>query len=728
LVSIAVLVACFWAIAAPAQEDATNGVAAPAAAPTAQPASGAASTETPLERLPYSIRLWVAVDPATRIDARGRERVLATWTGMVERFVGQPWKVAIAPGDGPLLGASLDDLTAETLAPLSRDVDKAWVVRLESNGRGGISLAGREYDTTTGILGLVCRQEAAVVLDAPRALFLLVREMFSPSAEVGAQSAGGVLITVKGSALPAADPAGRVIDQGSVFRPVRLLYKPDGSLLRPDLVRRSYLTVEAMEGNQARCTITSPLRDPLTRMVAGRSKLVAVGIRPSGVPSRFQFVTGPQNDRKPAAGYSVTARPAGTAVALEREVATTDRDGRVSLPPGVGAGLTLLRVVAGGIEPLVEFPMMPGEVADEQLISIDLKPQALALESELLAMRDEILDLIAARSRLDALLKTRAEGEAWDDVKALLEEYKPLLVKESFDQRLTKLETDAIALQEQLKRPVRTRTAQNLIMDTRALIERYLDSETYAAYEDGYERWLAQSGRSSTASAGTPGGTPPGAPATGASSGPPAPSVSFTSPDGSWSVLLPGRPESITVATPAGASAATAFRYTQLEQGVYTLEDVTYPQTLSGDSLKQAIDAVRDATLASVAGGSVTQERPIQQAGGEGREIVMEVPSAPGGVETALRMRCIAAGPRLLVAIYAGHKPWVTAQGAVAFLNSLRLASGGTPAPGDVASAPKAPAATPGTPTKPAAAATKPATATPKAAEKSKSGGGVVPF
>jgi hypothetical protein len=204
--------------------------------------------------------------------------------------------------------------------------------------------------------------------------------------------------------------------------------------------------------------------------------------------------------------------------------------------------------------------------------------------------------------------------------------------------------------------------------------------------------------------------------------------VSFTSPDGSWSVLLPGRPESITVATPAGASAATAFRYTQLEQGVYTLEDVTYPQTLSGDSLKQAIDAVRDATLASVAGGSVTQERPIQQAGGEGREIVMEVPSAPGGVETALRMRCIAAGPRLLVAIYAGHKPWVTAQGAVAFLNSLRLASGGTPAPGDVASAPKAPAATPGTPTKPAAAATKPATATPKAAEKSKSGGGVVPF
>jgi hypothetical protein len=136
---------------------------------------------------------------------------------------------------------------------------------------------------------------------------LLALDLFSPLAEIGPTAGGGVAVTVQAAALPAADPIARVVAVGSTFRPHWIFSNPDGSVLRIREVPHTYLRVEGLDGAVARCAIVSGLRNPFPKQVAGRYRLVALGVKPAALPSRFRFVTGPDQD--PAPGYVLTAAP-----------------------------------------------------------------------------------------------------------------------------------------------------------------------------------------------------------------------------------------------------------------------------------------------------------------------------------------------------------------------------------------------------------------------------------
>jgi hypothetical protein len=435
----------------------------------------------PIESRPYKIRAWISADPQARLDPRRRDALVISWRVLIRRFVGAPWDVEVAAGDGPLAGAALDAVSPESVAPLASGCDKAWLIRIEPSETGpGFSLSGREFDATLGLLGPIRRRPAPFVLDAPRSLYLLALDLFSPLAEIGPPSGGGVVVTVQAAALPTADPGARLVSVGSTFRPHWIFFHPDGSVLRIRDVPFTYLRVEGLDGAAARCAIVSGLRNPLPRQVAGRYRLVALGVKPRAQPTRLRFVVDP--DKGPAPGYVLTARsvPDGP----PREVGTTDREGRVVLPAGFADELVLLRLLAGDAEPLVEFPALPGEVAEERTIPIVLKPLPVALEARLNALGDEIVDLIARRALLEARLKTRVDGNAWDDAKALLDEYRTLPPRSSFEQRLAQLKDEAAHQQAETKTPVLTRTAQAQLADTDALIVRYLDDEAFRAYDD----------------------------------------------------------------------------------------------------------------------------------------------------------------------------------------------------------------------------------------------------
>jgi hypothetical protein len=450
-------------------------------APGSGPESGA--PPVPIETRPYAIRAWIAADPETRLDPRRREALIASWRTLLRRFVGAPWDVEIAEGDGPLAGAAPDALQPEAVAEAASGCDKAWLIRIEPAAPGW-SLAGREFDATLGRLGPVRRRPAPSVLDAPRALLGLALDLFGPLAEIGPTAGGGVAVTVQAAALPAADPIARFLTAGSILRPHWIFFNPDGSVLRIREVPFTYLRVEGIDGANARCAIVSGLRNPLPKQVAGRYRLVALGIRPAAVPSRLRFVTEP--DQAPAPGYVLTARsrPDGPA----RLLGTTDRQGRIALPAGFAEELVLLRLLAGDVEPLVEFPALPGEDDQERTIPVILKPQAVALEVQLSALRDEIVDQIARRVRLEARLKARADADAWDEVQALLEEYRKLPARAAFEDRLAQLKDEAARQQAQAKTPVLTRTAQAQVADTDALIGRYLNDEVYQHYLDARDQ------------------------------------------------------------------------------------------------------------------------------------------------------------------------------------------------------------------------------------------------
>ncbi|QDV37028.1 hypothetical protein ElP_49610 [Tautonia plasticadhaerens] len=441
---------------------------------------------------PYSIRAWVSVDPGARMGPATARDLVDDWLELARRFVGSSWQIELQDGEGPLRGRTPADLVEEAVAPRVDGAEKGWFLRIEPSGSGGgYTLVGREFDATTLQFGPLYRQPAPFPGDAPRSLFELSRRVFSPIAEIE-RTEGGVELLVQGASLPGPDPVGRVVVPGTVFRPYYVFLGPKNSVREIRSIPFTYLHVEDVNGPTARCEVVSGLRRPLPKQVAGRYRLVALGITPADVPTRFRFVAGEGDRQHPAAGYVLTAR--GIRDRVVTEVGTTDREGRVSLPPRFSDDLVVLRLMAGGVEPLREFPVLPGETAEEREVPVEPRPEAVALEFRLKALQDEVVDLIARRGVLEARLDSRASGQAWDEVKRLLDEYLRLTPRREFEDRLARLTEDARRDQAELGVPILTRTAQSELAEVRALVERYLDDEAYNAYLEAYRQSQQQAG------------------------------------------------------------------------------------------------------------------------------------------------------------------------------------------------------------------------------------------
>ena len=217
-------------------------------------------------------------------------------------------------------------------------VDKVWAVRVGSNGPA-LRVEGRELDVATGGLGEVQRREVVHPSDLPRELLRLALAMFTPLAEVGESKGGGASFLVQGGSLPASSPLGEVAPVGTIFRALRIFPRPDGA---PSGDHRGPLFL--LPGRAARRPDRllrdhgGGVRDPLTNRYSRPNRVVAVGIKPSSSPTRLRFLT--KADRQPAAGYRLIARaiPPGP---KPTELGMTDREGRISVRPGLvdGAGL-----------------------------------------------------------------------------------------------------------------------------------------------------------------------------------------------------------------------------------------------------------------------------------------------------------------------------------------------------------------------------------------------------
>jgi hypothetical protein len=471
-------------------------------------AAASVADELPtIDRRPYKIEAQITVAPDARIDAEGCAQLLATWKTFVRRFVGAPWELSIVEGDGLFAGKEIEDLDADAFAKIPNGFDKVWVIRI-NGGPSGYEFTGREYDATVRRLGQVHRESAPFVLDLPRQLLNFALDLFSPVAEIGETSGGGIRLTVRAAALEAASPLGRVVALGSVFEPLRVVPRPKGktNYLK---IPFTYLRVEGLNGGVADCAIVSALADPLTKRVATKTSLVALGVRAADRPTRLRFTLRPKKPAKgqpaagpnappvnviPAAGYVLTARnvPDGPPV----ELGTTGRDGRIVLKPGFADRLVVLRLLAGNSEPMVELPLMPGESEDERTIPIDPKPDTIALETQLESLRDSVVDLVAVRARLEARLKARSDLDDWDGVATTLKEFRQLAPRDGYAKTLTKLKEDAARQQAQTKTAILTRTAQAQLADLESLIERYLDDEIFRGYADALEQARAERARS----------------------------------------------------------------------------------------------------------------------------------------------------------------------------------------------------------------------------------------
>jgi hypothetical protein len=218
------------------------------------------------------------------------------------------------------------------------------------------------------------------------------------------------------------------------------------------------------------------------------NSFVALGVKAGRNPTKLRFVT-KADKATPGAGYLLTARILPEEIS--REIGTTDREGRVVVPAGFANGLIQVRLLAGGFEPMVEIPVMPGELTVERVIPFEPKPQAVALEVQVAAIRDTVIDLIAVRARLKARLEARQDAGNWPEIESSMAEYYKLPPKSTFTDQLANLKDQARLQQEKSKTPVLTKTAQAQLADVQTLVDRYLDDDFFNGYAEGIKQYKA---------------------------------------------------------------------------------------------------------------------------------------------------------------------------------------------------------------------------------------------
>jgi len=689
----------------------------------------------PSELRPYKIKAWVSIDPHARGDPRGRETLIAGWKVLVARFIGAPWQLEISEDEGPLTTNTLDSITPDMVIPAAKGFDKAWMIRIEPSA-DGFSFAGREFDAPTAQVGLLSRRPASVLSDGPRALLQLSLDIFAAASDVTEVTGKKCKVRVQGSMIPAATPLGQVVSVGSVLRPSRIFYKPDGGIMRLDVIKSTYIVVDQLNAGIASCTVYSALGNPLTTKVVGNAKMVAVGLKPASIPTRLRFtfynpdaplIPGTRVEERPAAGYTVvsTTLPNGT----PREVGTTDREGRLVLEPGFADGLVNLRLMAAGTEPLSQFPIMPGEMIEEKVMNrIDPRSATVTIESEAFALRDEIIDLIAVRKRLEARMKVRIESDPpnWEEVKNLLEQYRNIPSREALEKRLDVLNTTLNAEAEKNKRSkVKTPTATRLLTEVDNLIKGYLNDEDYNAIFDAYQRGQAQEAANKSVGKALPkamalaGGNRSNAPGLQGAAG-----ADFAPIGGGFTVAMPGNPNQSITKTPDGSSEIKTYRVVDPVKGAMSVSFWDYPLAISASDIPRVIDAERDRLVAAVPGGKITAERVISSGGIEGKQIDFEGLPPKTGEPFVTTSRILLVNSRIFNVTVTGTKAMLAAAPANEFLNSFRSTMRVAPARPPEAAA-SAPASNPATSTT-AGAKGAIEKAQKKAAEQNK--GGETPF
>jgi len=464
------------------EESTTVSPTAPATVAKPLPAAVETTQSIPAERQPYRIEVHLLVDPETRLDASKQTVLLDDWRTLIQRFVGAPWEVSIRSKPSPLAGLKIESLTPEGCVELGTDFDKFWIIRIGvDSAAGGFLLTGREYDVATRRLGAIQSKAAVVDAELPRALLGFSIELFNPVAVISGEEGGKALLTVRGASLTPASPIGAVAAPGTVFIPLRLTTSRDG---KPLILRIpfTYLRVDSIAGSVARCDFVKGISDPLSKRWPRPFSFAAIGIKPGDSPLRLRFVTRQEKKEIPAAGYLLTTRdvPEGT----PREVGVTDRSGRIAIKPQYARGLVMVRLLAGSVEPLFDAPMMAGESTEERVIPIQLLPRAVTLETQLEALRDQVVDLVALRARLEARMKARLEGEDWTGLEETIKEFQGLTPREIPANQLKTLKEQAAKEQVETKSPILTRTAQARLDELQALIDRYLDDEEVNAYAE----------------------------------------------------------------------------------------------------------------------------------------------------------------------------------------------------------------------------------------------------
>jgi hypothetical protein len=499
----------------------------------------------------------------------------------------------------------------------------------------GFAITAREFDTATGLWGVPAARRCARADQVNGEAFVALATAFQPLAQVRPGEGGVATVRVRAFGLPPRDRRLSPLEVGSVFRLARAYTDGDtgGSSQSAESASASYVVVEEVNETGATGTIHTPL-GPRVGTSAAQDALLALGVVASHGGTELELVQMGETDA-PLAGFDVIARPVDRpqdAASLGR----TDRQGRVYVAADE-TRLWTLDVVVGG-QPIARTLMAPGW-RERLTWSLPIDSQQMAALAAIDSLHADLVDRVIRREVSLARIQSRLASDETDRARELI------------DQLRSEQQASRDSLKTRIEQARREHTTGgDAPTSTIALWDRLLG-------QLAVELDLARIDAALAASRGD--------------DIPPPGWERYTSTDGGFQVLFPGKPteDEGTADTSVGAIAyrSASLAVTEGESTTsYVVTHAEVPPQLQALPANELLTQAQK-IVADVQGFAVEQSNPIDQDGSVG----VELTAAQG--ELRARARLFVVGKRSYQVIVTGTQQEVDSEDATRFLDSFQL-------------------------------------------------------
>ena len=371
--------------------------------------AAAQSAPTAWELSPYRIKLIVAAESGGESLENSLSADLAARSATV---VGGSWRVEVLPTTPELrqkVLSSLAALTTEDLPAAALDADKVLFVGVRAAG-GGYHIEAREFDTLTRLWNVTVAAEAAQPREiGPRAFQALLRA-FAPLARIESTDGKTAALRLRAAALARRDRNLPAVLPGAAFRPVLVKSDTKGALTAGsgEVVAGVYLSPTSASGSAITCRVDAGTLSAVIPDYHPHRQRLALGVSPASGSTKLTLVSRGQPSA-PLEGYDVLDGP--------DLLGRTDRRGQATVPPGKMA-LRMLTIRRGEAT-LAKLPIVPG-LTPEMTLPVAADDGSLALEAQLAALEDNLIDLVARRQVLAARIRAAAKNRDQAGGQALL--------------------------------------------------------------------------------------------------------------------------------------------------------------------------------------------------------------------------------------------------------------------------------------------------------------------
>lgn len=338
------------------------------------------------------------------------------------------------------------DLIAELMTlyvlPTPQRIDKVFPIAVEKNG-SYYHVTSREWDRDSETLSPVRSRRTLDRRGVAEEIMLLLGELYHPVGQIDEANPETARIKMRAGLFTAGDPAFAHVTDKSLFKPFFRYLDEDRVLRQMQFLPWSYLTVDKINRERVESNVFSGVATPLGAFRRRRMEIRAITIKQDVGITTLRLAPKRNHDR-PLVGYLVAIYdeppppplPAGEEPPEDAppppkpDIYRSDRFGQVQIPVDPNKSLEWVYIRSGS-SLLTKFPFVPG-VEAEMLAECPDDTIRLDVEGQLVLLQSRLIDTIAKRSVVMAMIKNRRAKSEWEKVDESLKELDNLPTLEEF--------------------------------------------------------------------------------------------------------------------------------------------------------------------------------------------------------------------------------------------------------------------------------------------------------